>query len=295
VIPIELDYVAPETVSAARQELRAQKGATVLAGGHALVPAMTAGKTAPTRLVDLRRIAELHGITVGARTRIGPMTTLAEIADSAQIRANLPALADAVMALRDPLVRNRATLGGNLIARWAPTDLPAAILALEASLIAAGNDGERRIPAERFYLDDGSVALAADELLVGVEIPTARGSAYQKMREPAGGRPLCGIAVRVELAANGAVGRCRMAVTGACAAPMRLPRVEAALEGRAVDGGAGSGWLSAELFKGIPFMDDWAASAVYRAQLARVLAERALVTAAQRIAAGNVATKGEKG
>lgn len=281
--PGQYEYVAPASVEEAVQQLQ-QQGARVLAGGTSLLRAVRQHRTTATRLVDLRRIGVLQQIEHAGSLRISAMATYDRIAADAGVQAGYPALYEAVVALTDPQVRNRATLGGSLASNDAAGDVPAAALALAATVHVAGAAGKRTVPVDQFLVGPQQTGLAAGEILIAVEFPApaaASGSAYEKFRHPASGRALCGVAVFVQLTSAGKVQACRVALTGAASRVTRLPQVEGAVTGRA----PGPDTVAAAqraAGQGVSFVDDAGATAEYRAHLAGVLVGRALARALQR-------------
>jgi len=282
VIPVQFEYARPESLKGVFEELAGAPGAALLAGGQALVPALTLGLSAPPKLVDLRRVSELRGIASGPPWRIGAMTTLDEIATAAGVRQQLPAVLEAIEAITDPAVRNRSTLGGNLATRPAMTDLPAVVMALEATLRLVGPDGPRNVATAAFFEGADGAGLRRDEVIAGVDLIGAPASAYERIRNSASGYALCGVAAVVETSSAGKVTRCRVAVTAAVPRPSRLRTVEAALEGQSATPERVAAAAQQVVRERLDFVSDFAASGEYRAQLTAVLAERALLRAIER-------------
>jgi carbon-monoxide dehydrogenase medium subunit len=163
-------------------ELLATHGdrAKVLSGGQSLMPAMNLRLISPELIVDIGELAELRGIEVtGDRVRIGALTRHAELARSGEIAAHAPLLAEAIAHVAHPAIRNRGTLGGSLAHADPASELPACMLALNATVIVRGQGGERRIAAQDFFTGIYETALSPEELLVAVELPAAgKNSAY---------------------------------------------------------------------------------------------------------------------
>jgi aerobic carbon-monoxide dehydrogenase medium subunit len=286
-IPVRFDYIAPDSLQEAVQLLSQKVDASVLAGGHSLMPDIKLCRVAPSLLVDLRKLQALRGIEhreSDGGLRIGAMTTCAEIAASEEVRSNYRALAEAALSIGDPQVRNCSTIGGNLAYNDPAADLPAVALALEATLNTVGPDGTRAMLADEFIMGSFKTRLAPHEIITSVDLPVhvaGAGSAYEKFKHPASGYAVCGVAVMVEPGANGTVGKCRVAVTGAASRATRLRAVEATLEGREPTTGniAAAGHAFDEK---LTFVADLFASAEYRAHLTRVLIERAITRAVER-------------
>src|SRR5215470_15069952 len=144
-IPAQFDYAAPATLSEALAALSKNSEAKALAGGHSLLPMMKLRLATPTMLIDLRNVAELRGVSAnGGGWRIGAMTTHAQIAGNASLKG-YQALIDATSIIGDVQVRNRGTIGGSLAHADPAADLPAVVVALNATLNVAGPNGARSI------------------------------------------------------------------------------------------------------------------------------------------------------
>jgi carbon-monoxide dehydrogenase medium subunit len=155
-------------------------GAKVLSGGQSLMPAMNLRLVAPELIVDIGDLAELRGIAVsGGMVKIGALTRHADLLKSSEIAAHAPLLTDAIAHVAHPAIRNRGTIGGSLAHADPASELPACMVALNATIIVRGPDGERRIPATEFFTGIYETVLSAQELLVAVEFPVAqRNSAH---------------------------------------------------------------------------------------------------------------------
>src|SRR5579859_1790807 len=149
--------------------------AKVLSGGQSLMPAMNLRLIAPELIVDIAGIAELRGIAVdGDILRIGALTRHVDLQRSPEVALHAPLLAEAVAHVAHPAIRNRGTLGGSLAHADPASEFPACMLALGATLVVRGRDGERRIAAADFFLGIFQTALSAEELLVAIELPVSR-------------------------------------------------------------------------------------------------------------------------
>lgn len=302
-IPALFDYAAPKTLEEAVTLLNQTKGAQAIAGGQELLTELKLRRISAPLIVDLRRIPGLHGIgrrhgdllSKSDTLYIGAMTTSAEMAYHPDVHANARVLAEAAKSMGDAQVRNRATLGGNLAFGHPKADLPAALLVLEATVHAVGPKGPRAIPADQLFLGPYQTALEVGEIITEVIFPwispapgaglapTLSGSAYEKLKIPANGYPLCGVAVFVECDKDGVVSKCRVAVAGVASHPMRLHAVETALEGQKP---TAKNIVAAvkHADEGITFISDLFGSAEYRANLTSVLSERALTRAVEQSA-----------
>jgi carbon-monoxide dehydrogenase medium subunit len=169
-------YARATSVSNALELLHAHGDkAKVLSGGQSLMPAMNLRLVSPELIVDIGELAELRGIAVtGELLRIGALTRHADLARSPEIAAHAPLLTEAIAHVAHPAIRNRGTLGGSLAHADPASELPACMVALNATVIIRGQGGERRIAAEDFFTGIYATALSPEELLVAVELPVAR-------------------------------------------------------------------------------------------------------------------------
>jgi carbon-monoxide dehydrogenase medium subunit len=258
----DFQFHRPDDVAAAVSTLKKRPDGKYLGGGQSLIPVMKLGLAAPTDLVAVATLSELRGIRVeGKELVVGAAMTHAEVADSADAKKAIPALADLAGHIGDAQVRNRGTLGGSLAHNDPAADYPAAVLALGATVVT----DRRRIPADDFFKGLYQTALQADEVVVAVRFPVPEKAAYAKFPHPASRFALAGVMV-----AKGPAG-VRVAVTGAGAGVFRVKAMEDALAKRwSPDAVAGLSVPPAGL------ASDSFGSAEYRAHLVGVLARRAL-------------------
>ena len=169
------DYARATSVANALELLAAHgDGAKVLSGGQSLMPAMNLRLITPELLVDIGDLTELRGIELaGDVLKIGALTRHVDLQRSTEIAAHAPLLTEAIAHVAHPTIRNRGTLGGSLAHADPASELPACMLALDATIIVRGPAGERRIAAEDFFTGIYETALSAGELLVTVEVPVA--------------------------------------------------------------------------------------------------------------------------
>ena len=284
--PTNFDYHRARTLSDAQKLMAANPGAKLLAGGHSLLPLLKLRLASPPALIDIGRVPELRGITRQSdHIRIGGLTTHAELAASADVRAGAPALAEAAALVGDPGVRNRGTIGGNVAHADPASDLPTVLVALDAKMVVAGPAGERTIPAEGFFTGIMTTALAEDEILVAVLVPTVgngQGSAYVKFAHPASRYAVVGAAALVTVA-RGNIAAARVAIGGLVPNARRASAVERALAGAsASDGTAATAAQQVAADLGSDVSGDLFASAEYRSAIAPVYVRRALAAAFAR-------------
>ena len=289
-IPTAFAYVAARSVDEAVSLLKEHGDeAKLLAGGHSLLPMMKLRLAAPSILIDIGRIKGLSGIALSGIARhngtlsICAASTHSTIEHSAELRDHCPLLAETAAKIGDRQVRNRGTIGGSLAHADPAADLPAAVLALGATLLARSADGERTIAADDFFVDLLTTALAPGEMLTEIRVPSVQhaGTAYVKFANPASGYALVGVAASLELDSSGRCQGARVAITGAGSKATRAGAVEAALAGQAFDETT-AGRAAVHAAEGIDLLSDIHGSAEYRGHLCRVLTRRAILTAAQR-------------
>jgi carbon-monoxide dehydrogenase medium subunit len=265
--------------------LKKNKGARLLAGGHSLVPAMKLRVAQPTLLVDIGRIKSLSGIKVGKKeVKIGALTTHATVAASDDLKTACPILVEAAAVIADQQVRNRGTMGGSLANADPAADYPPLMVALNATLTVTGSKGTRDIEAGKFFKDIFTTALKNDEVLTSISVPAygnmpGMGGAYLKHRHPASSYAVVGVAAMIGLD-KGMVTRAVVVVGGATANPVHAKAVEDALMG--MEPTAENIAAAAEKMDIEATMGDSYASSEYRVHLAKVMAKRGLMLAAQR-------------
>ena len=269
-IPAQFDYEAPSSLDEVLRILGEHGDAKLLAGGHSLIPLMKLRLALPSLLVDLRRVQELRGIRrENGSLVIGGMTTHAEVARSADVASMAPALAQAARQIGDRQVRARGTIGGSVAHNDPAADLPAVMLALDASFALRSASGRRVVPASELFTGMLETAVRPDEVLTEVRIPAAPRSAYAKFANPASHYAIVGVAAAVD----GQGGR--IGVTGAAPVAFRATEAENALRGRSLTAEVISE-AAARAYDGRDLLGDIHASAEYRAALIGVLTRRAL-------------------
>jgi carbon-monoxide dehydrogenase medium subunit len=276
-IPAEFDYAVAESVDDAIGLLeRGGEDAKVLAGGHSLLPLMKLRFTAPSLLVDLRRISELRGVQTGDDSfRIGAMTRHADL----QVREDMGLVAAAARQIADQQVRNRGTIGGSLANGDSAADLPAVLLALGGSVVVRGSGGEREIAAEDLFEGYLTTSIAPGEILTEVRIPALAGYGYgyEKFNRRSEDWAMVGVCALVK-STDGVCEDVRIGLTHMASTPLRASAAEDALRGQPLDGEhiAAAAALAAE---GTDPLADLNATPDYKRHLARVLTKRALTTA----------------
>lgn len=261
--------------------------AKLLAGGHSLLPVMKLRLAEPAHLIDISRLADagLRGVREeGGGLRIGALTTHREVERDPILRERCPVLAQVAGRVGDRQVRTRGTIGGALAHADAAADYPAAILALDAELVARGPGGERVIPAADFFVAFLTTALAPDEILTEIRLPALpprTGADYQKLANQASGYALVGVAAVVSLDEAGRCAAVRVGITGASETARRASGTEEALRGATPDE-ATIAAAAERATEGLDPLDDLHAPADYRLAVTKGLTRRALRAAAER-------------
>ena len=270
-IPVGFEYARPDSVDGALA-LLAEHGdeATIMAGGHSLLPVMKLRLAAPELIVDIGRLRELNYIRVdGDEVAIGAATRHHDVEVSDVLATEVPLLPAVARTVGDPQVRHRGTIGGSLAHGDPASDLPAAVLALDATIVLRSPRGERKVPATEFWTAVFTTAKEPDELIVEIRVPRTgnAGWAYEKFTRRANDWAIVAVAV-----VDGRVGLVNMGST-----PLRASATEAALaEGKSI---ADAAALADE---GTEPPTDTAGTPEYRRNLVRVLTRRALEKAAGR-------------
>ena len=254
------NYHRPASVDDAVKAAKAKPDAKYMSGGMTLIPTMKQGLASPSDIIDLGALKN-SGITVGATVVIKAGTTHAEVADSADVKKAIPALAALAGGIGDPHVRHKGTIGGSVANNDPAADYPSACLGLGATI----HTNARKIKADDFFTGMFSTALEDGEVVTAIEFPIPKKAGYAKFPNPASRYAMVGVFV-----ADTAEGP-RVAVTGAGAGVFRAATLEAALA---------KGFASASLSgASVPAKDlnsDLHASAEYRAHLITVMAKRAV-------------------
>ena len=285
-IPAPFDYHAPKTLSEAVALLgRYRDEAKILSGGQSLLPLLKIRLGQAAHLVDIGRIPGLEYVKEeGGYLKIGGRTRESVLERSDLIRSKYPILADTTAVIADPLVRNLATVGGNLAHGDPANDHPATMLALGALIVATGPKGERTIPAGQFFTGLFTTALAPDEILTEIRIPVPppkSGGAYVKLERKVGDFATAAVATQITLGRDGAVERAGIAVTNAGPTPVKATDAEIYLKGKKPDAAA-IAEASRRASQAASPTADRRGSVEYKREMARVLAARALKQAVQR-------------
>ncbi|HEV7760479.1 MAG TPA: xanthine dehydrogenase family protein subunit M [Acidimicrobiales bacterium] len=280
-IPVGFDYVRAGSADEA-VALLGEHGddAKLLAGGHSLLPLMKLRLATPSVLVDIGPIGDLAYVRrTDGHVHIGALARHHDLGTSHLLRQHVPLLAEVAGQIGDPAVRHRGTIGGSIAHGDPASDLPAALLALRATLVARGPGGQREVPVDEFFTGFLETALAPDELLTEIRVPVVpagSGWSFQKFNRRAQDWAIVAVAAVVSAGAGHGDGppEAGVGLANMGATPLRAEGVESALHD-----GASPSDAAALADQGTEPPDDLNASPDFRRQLSRVLARRALEAA----------------
>ena len=284
-IPAAFGYTRAGSVDEALRILASDDGAKVIAGGQSLLPLMKLRLPHTGTLVDIGRLGELRGVRTLAdgRLAVGALTTYADLMDSPARHYGV--LQDMLPTIGDVQVRNRGTVGGAIAHADPASDLPAALLALDAELVLRSADGSRTVKADGFFEGAFATGLRQGELLTEIILPAPldnAGSAYASLEQPASGYAMVGVAAVVILGQDGRIAWAGIGVTGVHEHAYRAPEVESALVGS--DGSAAAiAAAAAHATDEVEVNADIHAGREYRAAMAVVYARRAIEAALARV------------
>ena len=257
----------------------------LLAGGQSLIPIMRFRLAEPAYLIDINHIDGLTGISEnGDHLSIGALTREYQIDGSELIQQRYPILIDTAQMVADPLVRNLATVGGNLAHADPANDHPATMLALRASVVARGPNGERTIPIDELFVDAFTTCLQPDEILTEIRVPKPvpnSGAAYVKFERKVGDYAIAATAAYLEIGVDGKIAKAGVGLTNASYKPLRAVNAEAALTGQTPSTSVFKEAAAAAAAEADPG-SDLRGSADYKRAMIRTMTFRALKQAAAR-------------
>ncbi len=271
-IPASFEYLRAASAEEAVAAL-AEHGddAKLLAGGHSLIPLMRFRLAAPAYVIDIGRLDDLRYVRdAGDHLSIGALTRHRDVETDELVRAQAGLLAEATANVGDNQVRHRGTIGGAVAHGDPASDIPSALLALRATLVATGPDGEREIAVDDFFTGFLETTLAETELLTEIRVPKVPDAAwsFQKFNRRAQDWAIVGASVLVD------EGQAGVGLVNMDSVPRRAAAVEAA-----VASGADAATAAEVAAEGASPPADLNASAEYRQHLARVLVRRGLEAA----------------
>jgi carbon-monoxide dehydrogenase medium subunit len=285
-IPAQFDYHAPKSLEEAIGLLSQHAGnVKVLAGGQSLIPAMRFRLASPEVLVDINGISQLEYVREqNGYLAIGALTRETALEESSLVAEKYPLLLDTAKVVADPLVRQRATVGGNLAHADPANDHPATMLAYGAQIIARGPKGERSIAIDDFFTGLFENSLSPGEILTEIRIPSPKpgsSGAYVKIERKVGDYATTAVAVQLETAGD-VCKAIRIGLTNVSATPMRAKQAEARLLGQALTQQnleAAAKLAAAECDPS----SDLRGSADYKRDVTRVVVKRAIAIAHARV------------
>jgi aerobic carbon-monoxide dehydrogenase medium subunit len=290
-IPGRFDYHRVESVEEALALLREHgEDAKVLAGGQSLIPLMKFRLAQPEHLVDINHVPGLSTISLSdGWLRIGALAREVDVERSTVVREKFPLLFDTAGVVADPIVRNLATLGGNIVHADPANDHPATMLAYRAEVVAQGPNGQRTIPIDDFFVDTFQTALTPEELLLEIRIPepaAMTGGAYIKFERKVGDYAIAAAAAQVALDPDGTFASVGLALTNVTFSSVRSRRAEEALVGQpsSPDVIRQAAQIAAD---DCDPGSDLRGSADYKRSMARTMANRALSLAVERARNGS--------
>src|SRR5262245_22893043 len=288
-IPASFDYHAPKPLDEAF-DLLARHGNTakILAGGQSLTPATRFRLPSPDALVDLGKIRDLSYVEErGDHLAIGALTREHALEGSPVVAKSYPLLLDTAKVIADPLVRNKATVGGNLAHADPANDHPATMLAYNAQVVVRGAKGTRTVAIDDLFVALFETSLAHGEILTEIRIPRPAphsGGAYLKIERKVGDYAVAAVAVQLELAGK-AIKSARIGLTNVSSIPMRAKNAEAALAGKAATDDVLEAAGKAAAAECDPSAD-LRGQVDYKRDMVRVLTKRAVRRAVERAQGG---------
>jgi carbon-monoxide dehydrogenase medium subunit len=290
VIPGAFEYHSPTTLDEAISLLKQHSGdAKILAGGQSLIPAMRFRLAVPSILIDINRLGDLRYVEErGDHLAIGAMTREHALEDADVVKRSYPLLHDTAVVIADPLVRNQATVGGNIAHADPANDHPATMLAYNATVVARGPNGERTISIDDFFTGLFENAMTDDEILVEIRIPKpgqGSGGAYTKLERKVGDYAISAAAVQLTMSGD-TISKARIGLTNVSAVPMRAKDAEAALVGKAATPDVIEAAGKAAGVECDP-SPDLRGSVDYKRDITRVMVKRSIEKAVTRAKGGN--------
>ncbi len=279
------EYACPTTISEAVKLLASRDDAKALAGGQSLIPILAFRLAHPALLVDLRKLGELRRIGISDNgVSLGAMTRWRDIEDDDRLASAHPLLKAAIEHVAHYQIRNRGTVGGSIAHADPAAEMPGIAVTCDAEILTVGAGGERIIRAGDFFQGPLMTALAADEIIVEIRLPpwpAGRRWGFQEFARRRGDFALAAAAVFYDQDDGGRARNAHVGVIGVADRPLRLPSVEAVLNGRVVDE-ATIAKADAAAAAAVDPDDDIHASGAYRKALVGTMVERALLAASRR-------------
>ena len=282
-IPSGFEYHRATSIDDAIAKLSENEDAKLLAGGHSLLPMMKLRFAEPPCLIDINGIEELKGICMDGDTiTIGAMTTENELINSEILQQHCSLLVDAAELVADPQVRNRGTIGGDVAHGDPGNDHPAVMLALDATIVVRGPNGQRQLAANGFFMGTYWTALEEHDILVALKIPAQKpgvGYGYNKLKRKTGDYAVAGSPVVVEM--DGDIIRdIRIGLTNVAACAIRAEAAEDILRGQTLSDDL---LMQAEnaIIEACDPAVDLRGDEEYKSHMAAVMARRSIIQAVE--------------
>jgi xanthine dehydrogenase FAD-binding subunit len=287
---VHFNYIAPLNLEAALFELRNNPGAVVIAGGTDVIPRWRNGLLQPDLLIDLR-LLKLCYISIEAnQVRIGACTSFSQMVASALLSEHFPALVEACRQIASPPIRNRGTLGGNLINASPAADTAPPLLVYDAKLVLAKSGSARNLPVEKFFIGPGKTVREPDEILTEVRLSlcqTKMASNFLKLgKRQAMAIAVASVAVRISFSDAGEVIQAHIALGSVAPTPLRARKAELLLEGKKPSDEVINAAAHLAHEEAAP-ISDIRASKAYRSRMVEVLVKRALYTVRAELSRSN--------
>jgi carbon-monoxide dehydrogenase medium subunit len=281
-------YHSPKTVDEALRvfdEVEDPDDVKVLAGGQSLVPMLALRLAQPEHLLDINGLSLEWGqiVRAGDVLQVGALVRQRAAEWSREIEDACPLLAEALPMLAHPQIRNRGTLGGTIAHADPAAEFPTIAVALDATMVLIGRDGQRKVAADDFFQGFLTTAIEPGEILMRIDLPLMperTGASFMEISRRHGDFAMVGVAATATLD-GGVLADARLAFSGVAGTPVRARAAEELLRGVQPTAEAISA-ASAVAVEGLSPTADTHASASYRRHIARVLSEKALTTAIER-------------
>jgi carbon-monoxide dehydrogenase medium subunit len=279
--PAKFDYFRADTTVEAVEALSANPDSKIMAGGQSLVPLMNMRLAVPSALVDISRVAELSGIDANGALRIGAVTSQRDVLASTAVQQGWPLITAALRHVGHPATRARGTFGGSVAHADPAAELPAVMLALDATITVTGASG-RSVPAEGFFAGPFTTTMADDELLAEVSIPdmSDRFWGFGEVVRRRGDYALTGAAVSLRADGEGNVTDARVALFSVSGTAVRAASAEAGLVGTQLGSEDAAARAGQAALDGVEIAADSFVSAGYRRDATAAVVKRALLEAA---------------
>jgi carbon-monoxide dehydrogenase medium subunit len=280
--PAQFDYLRPASLPEAIDALGSHPDSKILAGGQSLIPMMNMRLARPSALVDIGRIAGLSGIEANGALRVGATTRQSELLDHPAVRERWPLITAALRHVGHPATRARGTFGGSIAHGEPAAELPAVLLALDATFSVQGPGGARSVAAAEFFLGHYTTVLAEDELLTGIDVPDLGNShwGFGEVARRHGDYALTGVAVRLDPDADGVVTGARVALFAVAGTPVRSAAAERLLVGTRIGDAEAATSAGRVALDDVEIAEDSFVSAAYRREATAAVVRRALLEAA---------------